>query len=138
MKKLILFFSLLFSFFTTKAQYTFEQQYKSEVVYIPWRQELTTGNCQPSFFWSVTRNKIPNSYGQFYYKVYFQTNSRFCDGTIAATYISGINFYVNNTLMNPQGKYWVLFREIFHLNYFGFWSVPNPRIGMTWDYITIN
>lgn len=139
MKKIILLIITLFSFTTSKSQSNpYEAQYKSEFVYVPWTLALPVNNCQPSFYWSVTRNKIPNSRGEFYYKVYFQSASRYCNGVWAGTYINGINFFVNNHLMNPQGKYWVMFKEIYHLSYFGFWAYPNPQVNMTWDLITIN
>lgn len=139
MKKLIFLFFTFIYFFNANAQNNpYEQQYKNEVVYIPWKQELPTADCQPSFYWSVTRSKLPNAYGQFFYKLYFQSNSRYCNGVWASTYITGINFFVNNQLMNPQGKYWIMFKETYHLSYFAFWANPNPQIGMTWDFITIN
>jgi len=134
MKKIIFifYFFLLFSFKTNA------QSYANEIPYINWVQQYQSVNCNPSFYWSVTRTNIYNKSNQELYRIYFLSNSRYCNGSWAGTYISGINIFVNGELINKNGKYWVVFKDIYHNSAFSFWSYPNPKIILTWDNVTIN
>jgi hypothetical protein len=134
MKKIIfLFYFLLLFGFKSNAQ-----SYSNEIPYINWVQQYESINCYPSFYWSVTRTNIFNQYGQELYKIYFLSNSRYCNGSWAGTYLNGINIFVNGELINKNGKYWVVFKDTYHNSAFSFWSYANPKISLTWDNITIN
>jgi hypothetical protein len=130
---LFLFYFLLLFGFKTNAQ-----SYSNEIPYINWIQQYESVNCYPSFYWSVTRTNIYNEYNQELYRIYFLSNSRYCNGSWAGTYVNGINIFVNGELMNKNGKYWVMFKDIYHNSAFSFWSYPNPKITLTWDNVTIN
>ena len=118
----------------------FESQYKREWVYIGWTQQYPILNCQPSFSWSVTKSKGTNQYGQQLYKLYFRSNSRYCNGNLAATYINGMILQVNGMPVN-QTKAWINFRETYQPPFFTFWYPINqqpPNIYFTWDYVNVN
>jgi hypothetical protein len=117
---------------------TFSDSFKNEVVYINWLQQYPTVNCQASFYLAVTRTNIYNNIGEELYKIYFYSNSRYCNGSWAGTYLGGINIYINGMLYNRDGKYWVMFREVHYNPMFSFWSHPNPDVYLTWDVIKIN
>jgi hypothetical protein len=116
----------------------FELDLRSENSYITWKQEYNGGNGLPSFYWMVTRSHQMDAYGRFYYKIYFYSNSRYPNGTWAGTYLYGITIYVNNMPLNPNSKYWIMFKETYHNPYFGFWSSHPPYIALSWDNILIN
>jgi hypothetical protein len=138
MKKLLLYLVILLFFnIKTNAQ-SFTQQYNNEIPYIIWTQQYQTLNCYPSFYWSVTRTNIFNQYGQELYKMYFYSNSRYCNGSWAATYITGISLYINDNILNKNEKYWVIFKDTYHHSAFSFWSYPNPKVVITWDNVTLN
>lgn len=138
MKKLLLYI-VIFLFFSIKGNsQSFTQQYNNEMPYINWSQQYPTSNCNPSFYWSVTRTNIFNQYGQELYKMYFYSNSRYCDGSWAATYITGITLYINGYTLNPNNKYWIIFKDVYHHSAFSFWSNPNPKVLIIWDNVTIN
>lgn len=138
MKKIIvlLFLMLLIPIYgyTQKSEVFF----KNEIIYLNWEQHYPTVNCRPSFFTAVTRTNMYNNLGQELYKIYFYSNSRYCNGSWAGTYLNGINIYINGNLYNIDGKYWIMFKEIYHNPMFSFWSKQNPHVYLTWDDIQIN
>lgn len=135
------YFFLILSFFLTFSVYSQVPdaiQYRNEEISIPWKQQYPLINCQPSFYWSLTYIDKPNIYGQYLYKMYFMSNSRYCNGVPAGTYINGISIWINGYLVNPQNKYWIFFKEIYHPPAFEFWAPPRPYINFTWDYVSVN
>lgn len=143
MKKIILIIFFFFISFITKAQnpnqfyLTDEQKYYNEVVYIRWTPQYPVVNCMPSFYWSVTRSRYANNWGQFEYKMYFRTNST-CNGFPRAVQINGILLYVNGQIMNLQTKYWIRFLEIYQPPTLSFMAPLNPVINYTWDNVILN
>jgi hypothetical protein len=136
MKYYIIFLFLILPIYSFSQ--TNEDNFRKETIYLNWKQQYPTINCQPSFFIAVTKTNIYNKSGEELYKIYFYSNSRYCNGSWAGTYLTGINIYINNVLYNKEGKYWIMFKDIYNNTMFSFWSEPNPEIYITWDNIQIN
>jgi hypothetical protein len=138
MKKFIIFLFLVLLVPIYGFSQTSSDVFKNEIIYLNWQQQYSTANCQPSFFIAVSRTNIYNNIGQELYKIYFYSNSRYCNGSWAATYLTGINIYINGMLYNKEDKYWIIFKDVYNNPMFNFWSNPNPEVYLTWDFIKIN
>lgn len=119
-------------------QNQYEQQMKQEITVSQWIQVGPSQNCQPSFYWVVTRSRNPDQYGRYLFKVYFQSNSRYCNGAWAGIYLQGIYFLVNGQVINPNNPSWLMFKELYHNPIFSVWAYDPVRIDMNIGSMTLN
>jgi hypothetical protein len=138
MKKLLLLLGIVLCSLIAFSQNPIEQQLKSEIAYTQWIQQGPTQNCQPSFFWLVTRSYNQDAYGRSLFKIYFYSNSRYCNGEWAGTYIQGVFIIVDGEVLNPGAPYWILFKEVYQHPNFSFWAIGSPQISMNWTNLTVN
>jgi hypothetical protein len=140
MKRFIILVSFLFISFVGLSQGNqYEAQMRQEVAYTQWKQEYATQNCQPSFYWLITRSPGTDGYGRYLYKFYFYSNSRYCNGAWAGTYITGIYLVVDGYALNPTAPYWIMFKETYQPPALSFWSANyNPSIRFTWGNAVLN
>ena len=138
MKKFILLLLLALCSFVAIGQNQYEIQMRQETTVSNWVQVNQSTNCQPSFYWVVTRSRTTDAYGRYLFKVYFQSNSRYCDGSWAGTYLQGVYFLVNGQTMNPNNPYWLMFKELYYNPIFSVWANDPVRIDMNIASITVN
>jgi hypothetical protein len=74
MKKLLLILILMFGFLITPMESKAQVDYPIDN-YISWTKVGTDGYDYCSWFYCVTRSRYPNSYGYYWYDVWFTSNS---------------------------------------------------------------
>jgi hypothetical protein len=140
MKRVIILITFLFiSSFAFSQTNQYELQLKRETAYTQWKQEYPSQNCEASFYWLISRSNGVDAYGRYLFKIYVYSNSRYCNGTWASTYIDNIYLYVDGYLINPNAPYWIMFRETYQPPSLSWWSAnPTPAVRFVWGNVTVN
>ena len=137
MKKFILLVVFIFCSLAGVSQNQYEQEMQQEIAITEWTQVGQAQNCNASFYWLITQSQTQDQYGRFLFKVYFYSNSRYCDGSWAQTYLQGVYFIVNGQLIN-QNPGWVIFREVYQPRWLSVWAPRGSNIQFKWASITVN
>jgi hypothetical protein len=108
MKKLLILICLIFTYLNANSQQTPDPNIQKSNITLNqidngWSKwGNACGGC-PSFFYKILRNdyKVQREDGNYYYYyyVYFYSNSYYSNGLLASTYLTNVNFYINNNLI---------------------------------------
>ena len=141
MKNIFLFIVFLFIFSICIGQSVPQKQYskksnyqenKTEFIdYTNW--ELSNEGCWgcASFYWKVIKTKTPIN-EDYYYYIYFYSNSFQTNGIWTSTYLWNIYLTVDKYKMNTE-PVWITFRESFTPSMLWFKTKSSsPHIYFTW------
>jgi len=87
-------------------------------------------NCA-SFYYKILRTKYPEE-GYYYYYIYLYSNSFDAQGYLRSTYVSGINLYIDNNLVEKIGYVLVEPKKTILLGYL--YSLKSTsKVEFTWE-----
>lgn len=104
----------------------------SSSMYRDWNLSNETCYGCTSFYWGITRSKYKDVYGQYWYDIYFLSNSYNAYGYRASTVVYNIYVYLNGDKMNSE-PFWVYFFDSY--SHYGMrvkTKAKYPNIKISW------